>query len=214
MGLGDAVLVQLGADLRLVADGAQGVDPGGAQAEGSGGQEDVLHRAGGVLDAVGVALIVGDQDDRLRVVVAKKEGTDPLGGGGNQLFQRLDLRLIGQHGEPPGLQVLTAGGVVTGADHRFQQPTGDGPVGEVADAVAVQDGLKGGVGQVHVAGIRPHFTQLLSIQLAHGVAGQGVDKDKFFGELIALQLGGEEFGHGGRVEICRFRHQIQGRHLA
>ena len=60
VGLGDAVLVQLGADLRLIANGAQGVDPGGAQAEGSGGQEDVLHRTGGVLDAVGVALIVGD----------------------------------------------------------------------------------------------------------------------------------------------------------
>ena len=103
--------------------------------------------------------------------------------------------------------------MVTGADHRFQQPTGDGLIGEVADTVPVQDGLEGGVGQVHVAGIRPHFTQLLSIQLAHGIAGQGVDKDEFFGELIALQLGGEEFGHIGRIKIRRFCHQVQGRHF-
>ena len=103
--------------------------------------------------------------------------------------------------------------MVTGADHRFQQPTGDGLVGEVADTVAVQDGLEGGIGQFHVAGISPHLAQLLSIQLAHGVPGQGIDKDELFGELIALQLRGEEFGHSGWVEIRRFRHQVQGRHL-
>jgi len=121
--VGDALLA-----MRVVA-----ANPAGGQAQGGGGEEDVL-RGGAAIFEVPFAGFAEDGD-------AEARGGDELAVFGD-LGDAFALRGLGDDDELAGLEVAGGGSVQAGGDDLLDGGTVDGLRRVLADAVATLDGFE------------------------------------------------------------------------